>query len=44
MEEQFAFGGSGYPAVLAIASKKEVYSVMKNSFSEKNLNNFLSAV
>lgn len=34
-------GGSGYPAVVAISAKKEVFSLMKGSFSEKNIDLFL---
>jgi len=34
-------GGSGYPAVVAISAKKEVFSLMRASYSEKNLDLFL---
>ncbi len=42
MEETFACGGAGYPAVLAVSSKKNVYAVLKGAFSKKSLRDFVS--
>lgn len=40
-EELFGLGGAGYPSVLAISPKKNVYSKMRASFSKDSVDRFI---
>jgi len=44
VEEALNIGGFGYPALAAVNSRKMKYSLLKGSFSEKGLNEFLLEV
>ncbi|EGR33469.1 protein disulfide isomerase family protein, putative [Ichthyophthirius multifiliis] len=44
LEEKLNAGGSGYPSLVAISYKKNVYTVFKGSFNEKNIQTFLKSL
>jgi len=44
VEEALNIGGFGYPAMAAINARKMKFSLLKGSFSEKGLNEFLLEV
>jgi protein disulfide-isomerase A6 len=44
VEEALNIGGFGYPAMAAVNTRKMKFSLLKGSFSEKGLNEFLLEV
>lgn len=44
MEDLFSVAGSGYPSVVAISSKKNVYAVMRAAFSKDSINDFVKSL
>lgn len=44
MEDLFAVAGSGYPSVVAISSKKNVYAVMRAAFNKDSVTNFVKGL
>jgi len=44
MEESLGIGGFGYPALAIVNSKKNVYSILRGSFSKEGIDEFLKEV
>lgn len=44
LEEVLEIGGFGYPAMAVVNSKKMKYSILRGSFSEDGINEFLRCV
>jgi len=44
MEELFSVSGSGYPSVVAVSSKKNVFAVMRAALSKDSLNDFVKGL